>query len=564
MRTPVLVLLGFALWGTVTFSLAQSGGEACASCHEDQQKKVQTSAHTSLACSSCHQKHEEYPHPAGVPKPVCSDCHSEIAANYARSVHGQSASKGNAAAPTCSVCHGSAHELKQTKSEAFHSSVPDTCGMCHTEISDKFKASVHGQAVAKGIGAAPVCTSCHGEHSILSPKSELSTVNPKNIRDTCGQCHGNVRLAERFGLPSDRIVSFDASFHGLAAKSGSQSVANCASCHGFHDILPSSDSKSSTNAKNLPSTCGRCHAGAGTRFAIGQVHLAENSQGESPAVIWARWAYRILIPLTIGLMLLHNGGDWLRKLFRHRFKARQPGIRLTGLHKPEVRMFGFERFQHALTAISFIVLVWTGFALKYPQHWWAQPLVHWERYFPVRGTVHRIAAVVMIVAGVMHVISLIASRRLREHWKELLPKRSDVPEAIAGFAYNLGLISTKPKISSHSYIEKAEYWAVVWGTIVMGATGVILWANNWALRFLPKSVSDLATAVHLYEAILAALAILVWHFYSVIFDPEVYPLETAFLTGKSVKRHESEEREEAELEESLIADNANNGSSERN
>ena len=65
---------------------------------------------------------------------------------------------------------------------------------------------------------------------------------------------------------------------------------------------------------------------------------------------------------------------------------------------------------------------------------------------------------------------------------------------------------------------------------------LLLWANNLVLRFLPKSWLDVATSVHFYEAVLATLAIVVWHFYSVIFDPDVYPLNTAFLTGYSVKQ----------------------------
>jgi cytochrome b subunit of formate dehydrogenase len=91
--------------------------------------------------------------------------------------------------------------------------------------------------------------------------------------------------------------------------------------------------------------------------------------------------------------------------------------------------------------------------------------------------------------------------------------------------------ATPPGRSAHSYIEKAEYWAVVWGAVVMVATGVLLWANNIAMRILPKTWLDVATSIHFYEAVLATLAIVVWHFYSVIFDPDIYPLNTAFLNG---------------------------------
>lgn len=535
MRSPiVLTILGFAFWGSLTAGVAQSADDSCASCHEEG-KKVAVSAHADVGCSTCHDKHTAYPHPTGVPKPDCAQCHTEVAEQYSQSAHGQAAQKGNSAAPECAVCHGGAHEAKPTTSVEFRSGIPETCGMCHGEISEQFRASVHGAAAAKGVAAAPVCTTCHGEHSILAKDDQASPVNAAHIRETCGQCHGNLLLSRRFGLPTDRILSFDASFHGLAAKAGSQSVANCASCHGFHDILPSSDPKSSINPENLPETCGRCHEGAGRRFALGPIHQLPGS-GEPEGVKWVRLAYSVLIPLTIGFMLLHNLGDWVRKLSALRFK---PVRRMPPPHgvKPEIRMYGFERLQHALTAISFIVLVWTGFALKYPDQWWARPLVVWEGVFPVRGVVHRIAAVVLMGAGVMHVISLIASRRLRRHWKQLWPRRQDVPEALTNFGYNLGVLSRRPSISPYSYIEKAEYWAVVWGTVIMSATGIMLWANNWMLRYFPKSWLDVATSIHLYEAILATLAIVVWHFYSVIFDPDVYPLETAFLNGVSVKDH---------------------------
>jgi hypothetical protein len=124
----------------------------------------------------------------------------------------------------------------------------------------------------------------------------------------------------------------------------------------------------------------------------------------------------------------------------------------------------------------------------------------------------------------------------------MIPKVRDAREASSNFAYNLGLGDAPPARSSHSYIEKAEYWAVIWGAVVMTASGVMLWANSLVLRLLPKLWLDVATSIHFYEAVLAALAIVVWHFYSVIFDPDVYPLNTAFLTGYIVKKDESAAR----------------------
>jgi hypothetical protein len=313
------VLLGlFAGAAGAHLYAAEAAAPECTSCHE-QGAKLAKSAHAALTCDTCHESHDKVPHPANIPKPACLTCHADQAGDYDKGVHGQARKGGNDGAPDCSLCHGSAHELLPPKSQAFRSAVPDTCGMCHSEVVDQFRTSVHGQALARGVTQAPLCTDCHGEHKILKHTNEASPVNSSHIRDTCGSCHGDVRLTRKFGMPNDRLVSFDSSFHGLAAKSGSQTVANCASCHGVHNILPSSDAKSMVNAKNLPKTCGKCHEGAGTRFAISQVHVAEGAS-EPEALKWVRQFYLLIIPVTIGLMILHQGGDWVRKLVRLRFQ----------------------------------------------------------------------------------------------------------------------------------------------------------------------------------------------------------------------------------------------------
>ena len=237
-------------------------------------------------------------------------------------------------------------------------------------------------------------------------------------------------------------------------------------------------------------------------------------------------------------MILHNGGDWIRKWHTLRIK----GVPHSALHAPhgegEIRMLPMERLQHILLAISFIVLAWSGFALKYPDEWWARPLLMWETTRTVRGVIHRIAGVVFMAVTVLHMLTLIFSRTLRHHWTEMFPRLQDVREAVVNFLYLMGLVKRKPVISSHSYIEKMEYWAVVWGAVVMILTGCLLWGNNIALRYMPKSWLDIFNSIHFYEALLATLAIVVWHFYFVIFDPEVYPMDTAWLTGKSIRKRE--------------------------
>ena len=513
--------------------------DLCLSCHSDIGDKIKKQVHGSVACQSCHLKHEEYPHPEGVPKPACATCHSNMAKDYARSAHAQAVKSGNGAAPDCSTCHGKAHELESTKTTAFRNAVPQLCGACHADIAEQYNDSVHGRAIQNGIVQAPVCTDCHGEHSILPPKDAASSVNSKHVRDTCGGCHNSVALNRRFGLPSDRIVSFDASYHGLASKSGDQIVANCASCHGVHNIRASSDPKSTVHPNNLAKTCGQCHEGAGQRFALGTVHTM-NGSSEHAVLRWVRWFYLLIIPLTIGFMFLHNFGDWLRKVRRLRFNGKIEAMPAADKDAP-LRTLPFERIEHATLAISFIVLAWTGFALKFPDQWWARPALLWESSRSARGLVHRGASVVFMSASLAHLLSLVFSKPLRDHWKQLWPKARDLSELVKNFAYNLGLSKQMPTRAPHSYVEKAEYWALVWGSVIMVATGVLLWGNDLALKWMPKLVLDVATSIHFYEAVLATMAIVVWHFYFVIFDPDVYPMDSAWLTGKSPRKELSVE-----------------------
>ena len=168
--------------------------------------------------------------------------------------------------------------------------VPATCAACHAEVAKAYGESVHGVAAAAGIGESPVCTDCHGEHRILGPGDKGSPVYASNVpKMTCGRCHGDLRVTEKFGLKNTAVEAFDDSFHGLAGRSGDIKVANCASCHGVHDILPSTDPRSHIHPDKIAATCGSCHPGAGASFAIGAVHVLPGSKEEShPSVYWTR------------------------------------------------------------------------------------------------------------------------------------------------------------------------------------------------------------------------------------------------------------------------------------
>jgi cytochrome b subunit of formate dehydrogenase len=119
----------------------------------------------------------------------------------------------------------------------------------------------------------------------------------------------------------------------------------------------------------------------------------------------------------------------------------------------------------------------------------------------------------------------------------------DFTDVFAMLAYNVGLRQTPPAHRKWTYIEKAEYWALIWGSVVMIVTGVMLVFTDTVLRWWPKVWHDVAQVIHYYEALLATLAIVVWHFYWVIFDPKEYPMNPSWLIGKKAPPPESQEKE---------------------
>jgi cytochrome b subunit of formate dehydrogenase len=154
----------------------------------------------------------------------------------------------------------------------------------------------------------------------------------------------------------------------------------------------------------------------------------------------------------------------------------------------------------------------------------------------------------MVLASAYHLYYIFLVPRGKQLLRDLLPVREDITEALGVMKYNLGISPTKPKLGRFSYVEKAEYWALIWGTVVMSATGIILWFDNTFLNLLTKLWWDVARTIHYYEAWLATLSIIIWHFYFVIFNPDSYPINFAFWKG-TLTEEEMAEEHPRELEE---------------
>jgi cytochrome b subunit of formate dehydrogenase len=201
--------------------------------------------------------------------------------------------------------------------------------------------------------------------------------------------------------------------------------------------------------------------------------------------------------------------------------------------KKYLRLTLNERFQHLNLMINFTILAITGFALKYPTAFWVSPIADAPAGMTIRGFIHRLSGVAIVTLGGYHILYLIFSERGRQIVRDMLPGLKDAKDLWETLKNNLFINrpAKEIKMGRFNYKEKLEYLALIWGTLVMTVTGVILWYEVEWLRYFPRWTYDVARAIHFYEAVLATLAILVWHFYAVLLDPDVYPMNWAWITG---------------------------------
>ena len=485
--------------------------------HKDTHSALDTSIHAKLppngkpiaSCKDCHTVNGDLTTalPAENPKSTvnravssstCGKCHSDknvmqgtgisdrpIMA-YRESVHAKAIARGDVLqAAVLTDCH-SAHNIQPAsdpRSTIAKTNIAVTCGRCHGTESRQFVESVHGEAVTRGVSRSPSCTDCHGIHDIQRPV-DPTKANPSAAvaTDSCAKCHEGVALTKEFGVASGRVDSYKDSYHGMASDMGSKVVANCASCHGVHNILPSSDPRSMISADNLSQTCSQCHIGAGSNFVNGRIPLTSTLASEDPSndlglfgTTIVRWIYLPLIFLVIGGMVLHNALIWRKKVSAKRREERCI-----------VRLSLNQRVQHWFLLTSFIALVFSGFALQYPDSWLGWIMGNSE---PIRRIVHRFAAVVMLVMGTCRILYLALTKEGRLWVIDMLPRFKDVKDLLGNLSYYVGLTKDKPKIARFGYAEKAEYWAVVWGTVIMGLTGLMLWFKIDVFSF-PATLVD--------------------------------------------------------------------------
>jgi cytochrome b subunit of formate dehydrogenase len=526
----------------------------CGACHAAAQKLYQAGYHwkrrtegvtDAATCGDCHGYHNIFGtddeadpvYRVNEPK-TCGRCHSEFKLvskyhvpaptpyeGYEESVHGKALENGILAVAICTDCHR-AHDLRlpsDPTSYAYAGNIPSTCGQCHPSEEEEYNQDIHGTALKRGIRDAPACTDCHSTHAIKSSTDETSSTFPANVtRFTCVYCHSQEQVLPKYGYVTEKVTPNLDMYHGVSSRSGNIEAASCASCHTSHNIRPEKDPLSSVNKANRPKTCGRCHKGAGPHFAEGSVHSLPASK-EGLGVWWVRRIYLVLIAMTIGGMLLHNALIMVRYA-RERYREAKRGR--------VVRWTGSEVLWHFLLFLSFVTLIITGFAFRYPAAWWSSWMTSTPNAFAMRGVAHRVAGVLMIGLFAYSILRSAGTKRGWQQLKAKFPVPADSTQVVQNILYSVGLSSQPPEFDRYDYSEKAEYWALMWGGFVMIVTGSVLWFENFFLSLIPIWLLNVARAIHFYEAWLATLAILVWHFFFMFLHPEHYPINFTVATGR--------------------------------
>ena len=202
------------------------------------------------------------------------------------------------------------------------------------------------------------------------------------------------------------------------------------------------------------------------------------------------------------------------------------------------------RVEHWLLFISFTTLAITGLVQKYSSNSISVSIVDLLGGIQSVRIIHRIAAVMFGLEAVYHFIVLGYKMYVQRVKPTMMIGIKDGTDAVKYATHNLGITKEPPKMGRYNFSEKAEYWAVLWGLVLMGTTGLMLWNPILITKFLPGQFIPAAKVAHSWEALLAVLAILLWHFYHV----HIKRWNRSMYKG-ALSREEMEEEHLLELEE---------------
>lgn len=519
--------------------------------------------HARLACTDCHQRSETgvVPHKTVSPVDCLRQCHiTRPDAPERRFSH----------AAIGRMLEQSAHKpdaLTQARLDGAAPLAPNQsiCLNCHDE--PVFRTD----HVPIEPGATARCEVCHDTQMPLDDDYMLKHVSARlrparpslELAQVCSVCHSDPRFLASIGK-EDPVASYARSFHGKAVLLGDQTSANCIDCHvgsgqNVHLMLGPKDPASSVHPNHVADSCIRCHTDASVSIAATAVHLdIPRSVGSIDYLIAAMFILvtvctylpsALLMILELGQIVVarhHHSMPGLIALVE-RIENHPLGRRRLTRFKP------IQRIQHWLLTILFILLCLTGFPLKFADHHWAATVIDWFGGIGVARQVHHWSGLCLLIGFGLHVLTNITrgiSRGRKSGGGGVVNALLNLPMVMSPadlrktgelLAYLLGLRKERPTFGRFSASEKFEYFGVLWGTTLLGLTGLMLWFEQHVSHWLGGRAFNIATVLHTYEAFLAVIHVGILHICGVILVPRVFPLSLATITGRTPPEKLAEE-----------------------
>jgi cytochrome b subunit of formate dehydrogenase len=503
------------------------------------------------------------------PNQACLDCHEAAKpdepgvrpAEFARSVHGGF---------TCADCHagyeapgphdlpaleGADAALVKKLTDLQASTAPRAylaCGTCHADVVEQVQASIHGRWLKSASRVAgPTCAKCHGSVHEIQKLETRSKVASRAISTRCQSCHDDPKFAEAAGLKPEVAVTFRDSIHGRLVSVGSERAPSCADCHGSHAIVAKTDPASPVAGAGKTKTCARCHEGASDNFAALISHRPPWEGGHKvPHIVHVAFSW--LAALTLLFFAIHVLIDFGHEL-RLKFRKKEEGHHDPSLAERYVQRFDIhQRVQHWFMLTGVILLGLTGWPLRGAGS--PEAVEASRKFLAVFGgphgaaLVHRIAAVMIIVSGLYHLLYLVILASRKKLPMSMVPSPKDAFDMRDNLLYMMGVRKERPRFGRYSYLEKFDYWAVFWGMIMMVGTGFVLWFPVFFAQFAPHWLLTSTQIVHGEEATLALLFLFVVHFYNAHLKPSIFPMSWTWLTGK-ISLEQMKHEHQAEYEQ---------------
>ena len=565
-------------WGLVVLALVIAmpdklhavDTENCLMCHRfrglarvDNEGLFSRGPHTRVSCKGCHADIDKIPHDDAEPVDCVRSCHIEE--------------------PTREIIF--THEkVKDTLRDSVHSPIKEDgttldfpedlpgCKDCHD--MPLFRPVAMFKSVKSGVSEHAVsrCLVCHSDERFIRYfYSHVTTRlhkarDPREVVDMCGKCHGDVAMARRHGL-ADVVSSYLETFHGKAVLMGSTLAPDCMDCHaqqgGVHEMLAATDPCSVVHPENRAVMCSTvdCHSSATAALASFDVHATRDPATHklefAVALFFVIMTLAILLPvLTLNIL------GYIRELFPSH-EAEEEVERLTKLAEKRVasegkiqRFRGGLRVQHALLVILFVILCLTGFPLKFAHTSWAPVVLDLFGGIEVAPIVHRIAGVALLLGFMLHAVLILLNvrrsmgqKKKRGLWAfvmevlglPMVPKWHDLGDIIAWVKYVFFLSPRRPNYARFSWKEKLEYIGLIWGTLLLGFTGILLWGESFFTHMLPGWALNICYLAHTYESLLAVAHIALVHIPGAIGRPGVSPFSSMIIDGSISPRALAEE-----------------------